>query len=192
MVRKSTLHMTEKEPSYDIERAPVTASPRTDGGRAAGASRKIVLLRGGGPRPRAQPPGTSELRLDLQAPIDKLRSIRGDLELYYWERPGPGEQHERERYQVSLWIRQVSERTAALEGILLHMGTPSIMLSAVGTSEREALRSAAALLGCWIREDEPFEQVLHTVAGVLRAADVICLGAAGGRPEARPGRPTNP
>src|SRR5262249_42748271 len=116
MVRKSTLHMTEKEPSYDIERAPVTASSRTDSGRAAGASRKIVLLHGGGPRPRAQPPGTSELRLDLQAPIDKLRSIRGDLELYYWERPGHGEQHERERYQVSLWIRQVSERTAALQG----------------------------------------------------------------------------
>jgi hypothetical protein len=129
------------------------------------------------------------LRLDLQGPIDNLRSIRGDLELYYWERPGHGEQRERERYQVSLWIRQVSERTAALESILLHMGTASVVLNTVGTSEREALRSVSGFLSHWIREEEPFEQVLRTVAGVLNAADVICLRAAGGRAEARVGRP---
>lgn len=138
-----------------------------------------------------QPPGASDLGLDLQGPIDSLRSIRSDLELYYWERPGHGEQQERERYQVSFWIRQVGERTAALEGILLHMGTPSIVLSA-GTTEGEALRNAARRLGCWIREEEPFDQVLHTVAGILNAADVICLGAAGGRAEAGAGRPRLP
>jgi hypothetical protein len=185
--------MTKNGPSYDIERARVTAPPRSDGGRSPISSPKIVLLRGrGGVGPAGQPQGTSELRLDLQGPIDNLRSIRGDLELYYWERPGQGEQQERERYQVSLWIRQVSERTAALESILLHMGTASLVLSAVGTGEREALRSAASLLGCWIREEEPFEQVLRTVAGVLNAADIICLRAAGGRAEARVGQSGKP
>ena len=193
-VRESALHMAKKEPSYDVERAPrgkpPAAPPRSDGGHHAGFSPKIVLLRGRGPRGAVgQPPGTSELRLDLQDPIDNLRSLRGDLELYYWERPGHGEQREHERYQVSLWIRQVSERTAALESILLHMGTSSVVLSTVGTSEREALRSASGLLSHWIREEEPFEQVLRTVAGVLNAADVICLRAAGGSAEARVGRP---
>src|SRR5262245_29641728 len=189
--------MTKNEPSYDVERArrgePVTAPPRSDDGRSSVSGPKIVLLRGRGARgPVGQPPGTSELRFDLLGPIDNLRSIRGDLELYYWERPDQGEQQERERYQVSLWIRQVSERTAALESILLHMGTASVMLSAVGTGELEALRSASRLLGCWIREEEPFEQVLRAVADLLSAADLICLRAAGGRAEAKIGRSGKP
>ena len=191
--------MAEKSPSLGVEtgRTPcgdaATAPSRSDGGRPAGSSPKIVLLRGrGGAGPVAQPPGAEDLRLDLQGPIDGLRSIRGDLELYYWERPGHGEQHERERYQVSLWIRQVTERTATLEGILLHKGTPALVLNGVGTSERDALRSAARFLGCWIREEEPFEQVLRTVAGVLNAADVIALRAAGGSPEPGAGRPHHP
>ena len=187
--------MTGKNSSHEMKPggAPcvgqATAPPRRGDARPAGQSGltarpgpKIVLLRrGGGPGPAVERPGTSDLRFDLQAPIDNLRSIRGDLELYYWERPGNGEQRERERYQVSLWIRQVSERTAMLEGILLHMGTPSVLLTAVGVAEREALENAAKLLGRWIRDEEPFEQVLHTVATILRAADNICLGAAGGR-----------
>src|SRR5262245_29285805 len=126
--------MTKESPSFDVETGrtacgePVTAPSRSDGGRATGSGQKIVLLRGrGGAGPVAQPSSTEVLRLDLQGPIDALRSIRGDLELYYWERPGHGEQQERERYQVSLWIRQVTERTAALESILLHMGTSALV-----------------------------------------------------------------
>jgi len=133
----------------------------------------------------AEVPGTSSFQLDLQVPIDNLRSIKCDQELYYWERPAVHEQLESERYQVSLWIRQVSERTSMLEGILLHMGTPSIVLPPASAVEREALRSATALLGCWIRDHEPFGHVLHTVAAILNAADVIGLAAAGGRPEPR-------
>src|SRR5262245_28290916 len=111
---------------------------------------KVVALRGrGAPVAMAEVPGTSSFRLDLQLPIDNLRSIRGDLELYYWERPAAlGAQQECERYQVSLWIRQVSERTSMLEGILLHMGTASIELPPGSAVEREALRSATALLAC--------------------------------------------
>ena len=184
--------MTKNEPSYDDgarRGEPVTAPPWSDGRPPSVTSPKVVLLRGRGALgPVGPPPGTSELRFDLQGPIDNLRSIRGDLELYYWERPGHGEQQERERYQVSLWIRQVSERTAVLESILLHLGTASVVLSAAGPGELEALRSAARVLGCWIREDEPFEQVLRTVAGILNAVDVISLRAGAGRAEARLGR----
>jgi len=191
--------MTGKNSSYETGRAPCigpgTAPPRgradappagQSGVRITRPGPKIVLLRGrGGPGPALERPGTTDLRLDLQPPIDNLRSVKGDLELYYWERPGDGEQRERERYQVSLWIRQVSERTAMLEGVLLHMGTPSIVLTAVGGTEREALENATKLLGRWIRDDEPFEQVLHTVATILRAADIICLAAAGGKASPR-------
>lgn len=188
--------MTGKNSSYDVEkgRAPCvelgTAPPRQADAWPAGQSGvgnprpgpKIVLLRGrGSPGPAAERPGTSDLRLDLQGPIDNLRSMKGDLELYYWERPGHGEQRDRERYQISLWIRQVSERTAMLEGILLHMGTPSILLTAVDAAKGEALENAAKHLGRWIRDDEPFENVLDTVAAILAAADSISLGAASGQ-----------
>jgi len=198
--------MTGKNSSYEVEKGrvpcgePGAAPPRTDDGRPAAQSGtsarpgpKVVLLRGrAAPGPSGEKPGGSDLRLDLQAPIDNLRSIRGDLELYYWERPGHGEQRERERYQVSLWIRQVSERTTALEGIVLHMGSSSVALTAVDAAEREALGSSAKLLARWIGDEEPFEHVLRTVAAILQAADVICLSAAGGRREPGAGRPRIP
>jgi hypothetical protein len=186
--------MTIKTSLHDVQGArtpcvdPGAAPPPPSVG-ARGSGQKVVLLRRrGAPAPAAQAAG-SDVLLDMQAPIDNLRSIKGDLELYYWERPGQGEQQERERYQVSLWIRQVSERTATLEGILLHMGRPSIVLTSAGAGECEALRSASNLLGRWIRDDEPFEQVRQTVAAILNASDVICLAAAGGRAEPRVGRP---
>ena len=175
---------------------------RADGGRpgrnsnqtaTAPAARggKLVLLRcrrEEGPAD-GETGATSELRLDLQAPIDNLRSIGADLEVYYWERPGKADIRERERYQVSLWIRQVSERTAALEGIVMHMGARAVVLAGVGPAERQALRSATKFLDRWIREDEPFNDVLRQVATILNAADVICLRAAGGRPEPGAGPP---
>jgi hypothetical protein len=194
--------ITSKTSSYDLEGARTPcgdqgATPSPDDGRGAAPSDaierprpKVVPLRGrGAPVAMAEVPGTPSFRLDLQVPIDNLRSIKGDLELYYWERPAAHEQQESERYQVSLWIRQVSERASMLEGILLHMGTPSIVLPPASAVEREALRSATALLGCWIRDDEPFGHVLHTVAAILNAADVIGLAAAGGRPEPSVRRP---
>ena len=171
--------MTSKTSSYELE---ATRPPGVG---------KVIPLRGrGAPVPTAvEAPGTSNSRLDLQVPIDNLRSIKCDLELYYWERPAAHrDQQDRERYQVGIWIRQVSDRTATLEAIQLHMGTSTIVLPPAGTVELEALRSTTALLGCWIRDDEPFGQVRRTVAAILGAADVISLAAAGGRPAPRPRR----
>src|SRR6185503_1678171 len=70
----------------------------------------------------------SEMKLDLQGPIDNLRSIIGDLEVYYWERAG---RNACQRYQIGLWIRQVNERTALLLDVLLHMGSPTVVVSGV-------------------------------------------------------------
>src|SRR5262245_42002 len=172
--------MTSKTSSYDLE----AAGPPCTG-------KVIQLRRRGAPRSAGvEAPGTSSSLLDLQVPIDNLRSIKCDLELYHWERPAAHrDQQDRERYQVGIWIRQVSDRTATLEAIQLHMGTSTIVLPPAGAVELEALRSATALLGCWIRDDAPFEQVLPTVAAILNAADVIGLAAAGGRPEPRVRRP---
>src|SRR4029450_2065751 len=55
-----------------------------------------------------------------------------------------------------------------------------ILLTSGGAAEREALRRATEVLGRWIRDDEPVEQVLRTVAAILNAADGISLAAAGG------------
>lgn len=124
--------------------------------------------------------GTTEMRLDLQGPIDNLRSIIGDLEAYYWERGG---RHACERYQIGLWIRQINERTALLLEILMHMRSRTVVVADVDPADREALENAANVLDRWIRDDEPFRDVMGHVAAILSAADRIALRAAGGRPK---------
>jgi len=145
---------------------------------AAGGGRTLrVVGREGAQREMV---GTSEMKLDLQGPIDNLRSIIGDLEVYYWERGG---RHACERYQIGLWIRQINERTALLLEILLHMRSRTVVVADVDPADREALENAANVLDRWIRDDEPFRDVIGHVAAILSAADRIALRAAGGRPE---------
>jgi hypothetical protein len=129
------------------------------------------------------------MKLDLQAPIDSLRSIRTDLEVYFWEHPGKGEQGGSERYQISLWIRNLGERTAALEGVVMHLGGPAVLLGGVVPAERAALEGAADVLRRWVRFEDSFLDARRHVAAVLNAADTICLSAAGGRAENGVGRP---
>ena len=121
---------------------------------------------------------TSEIRLDLHAVTDKLHLFKSDLEAYYWERTGDACQ----RYQVGLWMRQVGERTAALEDLVMHLGCPAVVVTA-STADGETLRCAVDLLDRWIDEGEAFDEVLRRVAAVLNAADTICLRAAGGKPD---------
>ena len=123
-----------------------------------------------------------EITLDLQAPIDGLRSIKSDLEAYYWDHPAHDETQRNERFQISFWIRQINDRTAALESLLLHKGTSRIVLAGLTPAERNAVQSAATLLEQWIEEDETFPNVFRAVAAVLGAADRISLKAAAGSP----------
>lgn len=142
---------------------------------------KVLLL-----RPRAvetaggERTSTRALTLDLQTQIDGLRSIKSDLEAYYWDHPGDDEPARAERFQIGYWIRQVADRTSALETILLHHGTHRVIVSGVTSGERAALRTAGMILDQWLHEETPFASVLRTVAAVLGAADRIALRAAGG------------
>ena len=126
---------------------------------------------------------TPEMRLDLQGPIDNLRSVIGDLEAYYWERSGRGDERESERCQIRLWIRQINERTAVLLDILLQLRSRTVVVTGIGPADRDALESAATVLDRWIREDEPFHDVMCHVGAILNAVDRIALTAAGGRPD---------
>ena len=128
--------------------------------------------------------GSSEIRLDLHAVIDKLLLFKSDLQAYYSDRAGDGELVERQRYQVAFSIRQVRERTDALEDILMHMGCPIVVVTVNGT-QRERLRSAVHVFDRLESIDgvEPLDEVLCAVATVVSAADVVGLRAAGGRPD---------
>jgi hypothetical protein len=125
----------------------------------------------------------SDVTFDLLPAIDGLRALKSDLEAYYWGQPAHRGVESLQRYQISYWIRQVSDRAAALESIVMHNGTSRVRLRHVPAGEREALRVAAASLDRWVREDEPFERVLQMVALALAAADRIGLCAAGGAPD---------
>jgi len=155
-----------------------------------GGSQKVVVLYGR--RLQARQPetlATSELTIDLNAAIDCLRLVRGDLDVHYWARRGQGETEKSERFQISLWIRQLGDRTAALEGVLMHLGAPAVVLSGLGPAQCEALRDATKALECWLAEEESFQDVLRSVTAILHAADTICLGAAAGRPADRAAPP---
>ena len=125
----------------------------------------------------------SDVTFDLLPAIDGLRALKSDLEVYYWSLPAHRGVESSQRYQISYWIRQVSDRAAALESIVMHNGASRVRLGHVPAGEREALRVAAASLDRWVREDEPFERVLQMVALALAAADRIGLCAAGGAPD---------
>jgi len=191
---------TSQNSSHETSAGEHADEPRTNslpgGGRLPGTwSRpvrggRLVLLRGGRESvPERALLDRGNLGLDLQAPIDVLRALKSDLEVYYWERPD-GERQDSERYQISLWMRYLTERTAALEGIVMHMGGPIVTLAGVGPTERDALRNAASDLDRWIHGEEPFHDVLRHVTAILSAADTIALHAAAGiPPSAARGRP---
>jgi hypothetical protein len=123
-----------------------------------------------------------DVTIDLQAPIDSLRLIRSDLEAFFWDYPSNGASGHVERYQISFWIRQIGDRTAALEGILMHKGATRLVVTGVGSEEAAVLQDAAAALDEWIREDESFDDVACKVRALLGAADRIGMLAAGGVP----------
>jgi hypothetical protein len=129
-----------------------------------------------------------EVRLDLHAIIDTLLLLKSDLQVYYWDRNGEGRLHERQRYQIAVAMRQVSERIVALEDVVMHIGCP-IIVTMIGAGG-ESLRDAADVVDRYesIDEAERFEEVLCNVTVVLNAADVVCLRAAGGRPDTAPRR----
>jgi hypothetical protein len=184
---------TSQNSSNETSAGEHADEPRTNslpggGGRLPGAwsmparGGRLVALRGGrerGPERTLLDRGT--LRLDLQAPIDMLRALKSDLEVYYWER-SDGERQDSERYQISLWMRYLTERTAALEGIVMHMGCPMVTLTGVGPPERDALRNAASELDRWIHGEEAFHDVLRHLTAILSAADTMALRAAAGIP----------
>src|SRR5262245_33884512 len=81
-----------------------------------------------------------DVTIELQLAIDGLRSLRSDLEAYYWDRPR--DSPEEQRFQVSHWIRQLSDRDSALEGIVLHKGASRLLLPNVTAALAKQLQQA--------------------------------------------------
>jgi hypothetical protein len=122
-----------------------------------------------------------DMILDLQPAIDGIRSLRSDLEAFYWHRATDGSEGS-QRFQISYWIRQLSDRSAALDDIVMRMGSWCLLLPAVSAGEARALQEAVAALEKWVDEDDPFDRALQVVTTALAAADRIGLRAAGGSP----------
>ena len=94
-------------------------------------------------------PRMLDMMIDLQAPIDSLRLIKSDLEAYFWDYPVDDEARCNERYQISYWIRQVADRTAALEAVLMHKG--AVRLAQVQRGGRRPMPAAEFLRGLKLR-----------------------------------------
>jgi len=159
-------------------------NPPPDHGAAAPQRRRarIVSLVGNRSAPSTEDAAELELVIDLQAQVDRLRSIRSDLEAYYWEQPEGSEGFGGRRFQVSFWIAKVAQRIADLEHLTLARGAATVSVVGLAAGEQEAVESAGAVLDRWIHEDECFPDVQRVVGTVLAAADRIALRAAGGVP----------
>jgi len=123
-----------------------------------------------------------ETVIDLQTPIDCLRSIKSDLEVYYWEPPGPGDARPARAHEVAFWIRLIGDRTGALEALALQKGSPLVVAYGLADDEHDAVVAAAKVLNQWIPEDAAFPKALAAVREILAATDRIGLGAAGATP----------
>ena len=141
---------------------------------------RVVSLVGNRSVPSTDDTPELEVLIDLQAQVDRLRSIRSDLEVYYWEQPEGTEGFGGRRFQVSFWITKVAQRIANLEHLMLARGQATVSVVGLAAGEHEATESAAAVLDRWIHEDECFPDVQRVVGAVLAAADRIALRAAGG------------
>src|SRR5712691_6876519 len=75
----------------------------------------------------------------------RLRSIKSDLEAYYWDHAA--EDGERSgRYQISFWIRLVADRTSALEALVLYRGSVRLVVRDLDADTRDAVAAAAKIL----------------------------------------------
>jgi hypothetical protein len=128
--------------------------------------------------------GVRAVVFELQSVIDGIRSLRSDLEAYYWDCPMDGP-HESRRFQIGHWIRLLSDRGAALESIVMQKGTSRLALGDVSEAEAKGLREAVDVLQQSIYDDDPFEHVRRLLTAALAAADRTGLRAAGGIPAGR-------
>ena len=143
---------------------------------------RIVSLVGHRSVPCMEDVPVLELLIDLQTQLDRLRSIRSDLEAYYWNQPEGTEGFGGRRFQVTFWITKVAQRISDLEQLLMARGETTVSVVGLTPAEQEAVESAGAVLDRWIHEDECFPDVQRVVGSVLAAADRIVLRAAGGIP----------
>ena len=130
-------------------------------------------------------PGFSEITLDLHDVIDKLLLLKADLQAYGETRPDACDRQAARRIQIAVAIRQVSERAVAIEDLVMRLGA-SVMVVTAPRAMGESLRCAMHLVDRLesIDDVEPFDEVVSSVIGILHAAEVVCLRAAGGRPAA--------
>jgi hypothetical protein len=174
--------MGRRESSSHAPRSPSRGTLAAGGAPAS----NVVPLRPG-IRDAGGPPDTTGVTLDLQAQIDNLRLLKADLEAYRSDHGSSTTTERSERYQAAFWIRQLADRTAALEAIFMDKGAPRLVLRGMTTADEAALQRACTVLDQWIREDTAFTTVFRTVASVLAATDRIAMRAAGGLPAPDPG-----
>jgi hypothetical protein len=129
-------------------------------------------------------PGSSEIRVDLHAVVDKLLLLKGDLQAYVAALAGDGDLHQVRRIQIAIAIRQLSERALTLEDLVMRFGVSGVVLTGTRVTV-ESVRSAMHVFERLeaIDDAEPFDDVVSCLIGILHATDVVCLRAAGGRPD---------
>ena len=121
------------------------------------------------------------LTIDIEAQIENLRALKGDLEEYYWAIPAVVGVPEDRREQVAFAIRQIGDRAAALEDVMRAKGARQLQVARASADETRRIMDAVVRLGGEIPSGAPFGSLLAAIRTILQAADDVGLAAARGQ-----------
>jgi len=124
----------------------------------------------------------AELSIDVEAQIENLRALKGDLEEHHRSLTAVVGADAGRRQQIAYAIRQIRERSAALEDLMRDRRAGRVIVTDLRADEGRRLAAAVDLLGREIPKGGPHGALLAAIRAVLGAADDVGLAVARGQP----------
>jgi hypothetical protein len=119
------------------------------------------------------------ITIDVDGQIENLRGLKIDLEECFWSVDGRADAST--RYALGVAISEIARRTAALEGIVRHLGSDEVGVTVSVEHARMIERALRVLDGEFVADPTAPDDTMWTrVRALLEAADDVLLAAARG------------
>jgi CHASE3 domain sensor protein len=120
----------------------------------------------------------SDLLINLDEEINKLRSRCGELDKLYGDPPGPTQEDIiNQMDKIVFWIGEINQKVTALERIKANKAAAQITVRGLTSEEIDRAQKAMSALNKVIQKAQTFNQILTTVTAILNGANTV-IGAA--------------
>lgn len=120
----------------------------------------------------------SELTVDLDAEIKKLKTRWDELNKLYPNPPGPtADEKDDQRSQITFWMTQINLKVFALERIRANKAAAQVTVRGLTSEEIDSAEKAMTALNKVIQRAQTFNEILTTVTAILNGANTV-IGAA--------------